>query len=99
MTQILIDLHLIRARSVYRDRPTLPDSFRQLRDSALTRRNHSQEEFNEMMDVYARDPERYEEIYTAVVDSLNKLRLTLSRADRDSVLLDSLLRRPQDTPE
>jgi hypothetical protein len=44
--------------------------------------------------VYARNPERYTDLYTTVIDSLNALRVSLSRANRDSSLLDSLIHHP-----
>ncbi|HHP7237190.1 DUF4296 domain-containing protein [Longibacter sp.] len=94
MVPLLIDLHLFRARSTFRNRPELSDSIFAARDSIFARRGVSRTQMEEMMNVYARNPERYTDLYTTVIDSLNALRVTLSRASRDSSLLDSLIRNP-----
>lgn len=94
MVQALMEVHLVRARATYRETEEIPDSIRALQDSALIRRGVSPEDFRTMLDVYAEEPERYQDVYTSVVDSLNSLRVRLSEAARDSVLLDSLLHTP-----
>jgi hypothetical protein len=94
MVPLLIDLHLFRARSTFRERRELSDSIFVARDSIFARRGVSREQMQEMMNVYARNPERYTDLYTTVIDSLNALRVSLSRANRDSSLLDSLIRHP-----
>lgn len=94
MVQSLMEVHLLRARATYRETEEVPDSIRVLQDSALIRRGVSPEDFRTMLDIYAEEPERYQDVYTSVVDSLNSLRVRLSDATRDSVLLDSMIRHP-----
>ena len=94
MVQALMEVHLLRARAAYRETEDIPDSIRALQDSALIRRGVSPEDFQSMLDVYAEEPERYQDVYTSVVDSLNSLRVRLSDATRDSVVLDSMIQHP-----
>lgn len=96
MVQALMEVHLIRSRSVYRDTEEISDSIWALQDSALIRRGISPDDFREMLNVYAEEPERYEAVYTSVVDSLNSLRVQITDATRDSVLLDSMIHSPPD---
>jgi hypothetical protein len=96
MVQALMEMHLLRARAIYRETENIPDSLRALQDSAIIRRGISPKDFRRMLDVYVEEPERYQDVYTAVVDSLNSLRVRLSEVSRDSIVLDSLLRNPQD---
>lgn len=91
-----MEMHLLRARAIYRETENIPDSLRALQDSAIIRRGISPKDFRRMLDVYVEEPERYQDVYTAVVDSLNSLRVRLSEVSRDSIVLDSLLRNPQD---
>ncbi len=94
MVQALMEMHVLRARATYRETEENPDSIRALQDSALIRRGISPEDFRTMFDVYVEEPERYQEVYTSVVDSLNSLRVRLSDVERDSARLDSLLQNP-----
>ena len=89
-----MEMHLLRARATYRETEEIPDSIRALQDSALIRRGISPKDFQTMLDVYAEEPERYQDVYTSVVDSLNSFRVRLSEVSRDSARLDSLLQNP-----
>lgn len=94
MVQLFIDLHLLRARSTFRESQEIPDSMRAVRDTIFARRGITQRELETMMNLYAGNPDRYQEMYTAVVDSLNAMRVELSRAERDTSILKSLIENP-----
>jgi len=91
MVSVLLDLHLLRARSSYRDRVSL-DSFDRQRKAILARHGMNDAQLDAAVKAYIQQPDAYEEVYGTVIDSLNAIRVTLSRAQRDSVLIDSLIR-------
>lgn len=94
MVQGLMEIHLLRARTLYRRNNENADSIMALQDSALLRRGISPSAFRANLETYAKEPERYQDVYTSLVDSLNSLRVRLSAAARDSSLLDSMIRVP-----
>jgi len=91
MVSVLLDLHLLRARSTYRDTVS-SDAFERQREAVLTRYGMDDTQLEAAIEAYIRRPDAYENVYGTVIDSLNAVRVTLSRAQRDSVLLDSLIR-------
>jgi len=91
MVSVLLDLHLLRARSTYRDTVS-SDAFDRQREAVLTRYGMDDTQLEAAIEAYIRRPDAYENVYGTVIDSLNAVRVTLSRAQRDSVLLDSLIR-------
>jgi len=91
MVSVLLDLHLLRARSTYRDTVS-SDAFERQREAVLTRYGMDDTQLEAAIEAYIRRPDAYENAYGTVIDSLNAVRVTLSRAQRDSVLLDSLIR-------
>lgn len=94
MVQGLMEIHLLRARTLYRRSNESGDSIMALQDSALLRRGISPSAFRAKLETFANEPERYQDVYTALVDSLNSMRVRLSEVARDSALLDSMIRFP-----
>lgn len=84
-SRVLVELHLIRARSVVLD--TIPPS---LRDSVFARYGVEERGFEETLSYYARRPNELESIYDGVIDTLSALQGRLQRGDNPPSGIDTL---------